>query len=308
MESHRPVLSNRPRSSISPTVLASLACLSIGVAVASAPSIASAQTALRRDAPVQPVALVERGDLLVGFGMAYESGVHMPLVAADGDLARLGTLQLAYGLAGGVLIEVRGDAYLVFRTSVRDEGSGEAAAAITALDPDLLDGVSTGAGDFRVGIAFHGLGRTDGPSLGGRVQFIVPSSDAEKGLGTNSIGVRMSALAGYGRDRWRLSAEGGVAILEAPVEHFEQNDVFVYGAELRFVPIPDRPLRVFLAADGRASTRGLVPVGTEDEGRLSLGADYRVGRWLLDTFGAIGYAGNSPDWGLGAGLAFTIER
>lgn len=284
--------------------LLALATLAAGVTTAH-----SAQTSLRRAASVQPVAQVARGDVLLGLGAAYESAVRAPLIAAAGDLGRFGIVDIAYGLADGVVIEVSGDAYRVFRVEGGQSAAGLAAAdGVEALDEDILDGVSTGAGDFLVGVTFQALGSARGPSLGGRFLFAIPSSDEDQGLGTNSMSIRMSVLGSYGWDRVRLTGDMGVAILEAPVEHFEQNDVFVYSAELLYSPSPFHPLRIFAAVDGQASTRGRVPLGTEDLGRLNLGADYRVGRWLLDAFGVLGYAGNSADWGVGGGVALVLGR
>jgi len=299
-----------PQRALAPRPPRALQVMALATAFLSAGAgISSAQAPLRRGAPVQPVALVERGDLLVGVGAAYEANVRAPLITAAGDLGRYGIMGLAFGLADGIVMEIRGDAYRVFQVrGGSGRPAGPADAAITELDEDLSDGVSTGSGDFLVGIAFNALGRAVGPSLGGRVLFSVPSSDEDQGLGTNSMSIRMSALAGYGADRWRLTGEAGVGILEAPVEHFEQNDVLVYSAELLFAPLPTRPLRLFAAAAGQASTRDRVPLGTEDLGQLNLGADYRLGSWLVDVFGVVGYAGNSPAWGLGGGVAFLVER
>ncbi len=60
--------------------------------------------------------------------------------------------------------------------------------------------------------------------------------------------------------------------------------------------------------DGRVSTRGEVPLGTEDLGRARVGADYRRARWLVDGGGFLGYAGNSPDYGVFGGVAYLLGQ
>ncbi len=268
---------------------------------------ASAQTTLRRGSPVQPISGVERGDLMIGVGVAFESAVELPLIASGGDLRRVGITQLSYGVANGVLIEIRGDLYRILTVDDLRGGSSEAnGSAIPKLDEDLADGTASGAGDFEVGILFRLLGAEEGLSVGGRFHFNIPSSDEDQGLGTNSLTTRMSLLGSYGRGRVRLSGDLGVGILEAPVENFEQNDVLVYSAEFLYVPLVDRPLRLFAGLNGRASTRDRVPLGTEDLGQMNLGVDYKLGHWLLDVFGTLGYAGLSAEWGFGFGAAFLI--
>lgn len=273
-----------------------------------AASASPAQTALRRGSPIQPVTLVKRGDLLLGGGAAFESAVTVPLIGARGDLSRVGILELSYGVADGVLIQIRGDVHRILQ--LEDSGlltpGSVSGTAVTELDEDLSDGTATGSGDFRVGILLRAFGKPEGLSVGGRFEFNVPSSDEDQGLGTNSMAARFGLLGSYGRGRVRLTGDVSVGILEAPAENFEQNDVFLYSAELLYSPLGRRPLRLFASVNGQASTRNRVPVGTEDLGQASLGADFRVGHWLFDAFGGIGYAGNSADWGFGGGIAFLF--
>lgn len=133
----------------------------------------------------------------------------------------------------------------------------------------------------------------------------LPNSNERKGIGPNTTDFRLGVLGGWARGPWRLTADVGVGILEAPLENFEQNDVLVYSAEL-LVRVPGSPLRLYAGADGRASTRGRVPIGTGDLGQASLGADLRLGAWILDGGLTFGYAGSTPDWGLSAGVSRWI--
>lgn len=278
-----------------------IAVVALLVGLAFDPSQADAQVSLRRSAPLQPVALAKKGDLLIGIGAAYEADVHAPLVAVDGDLARIAVLHLVYALADGVLLEVRGDSYRVL--SVDSLG-------VPVVEPDegLLNGSASGAADFRAGVSFLLFGDDQRLAVGGRFEFILPSSDESKGLGTNSLNVRFGVLGAYRRDPLVFTADLGLAILEAPVDNFEQNDVLAYSAELIYLTPLARPLRLYLGVDGRASTRSSVPLGTEDLGTVRFGADLRLGRWLLDAGGLVGYTGNSASWGLTGGAAFLLGR
>ncbi len=67
-----------------------------------------------------------------------------------------------------------------------------------------------------------------------------------------------------------------------------------------------RSLRLYAGVDGRASIRTTVPPGTEDLGVARFGVDFRLGSWLLDAGGLVGYAGNSASWGVSGGAAFAL--
>ncbi len=279
-----------------PTAVAALlACLAFD----SGP--AHAQVSLRRGAPLQPVALAKRGDLLMGIGVGYEANVRAPLVAVEGDLTRIAALHLLYAAADGVLIELEGDAYRELRVD---------RLGVPLVEPDesLIEGKSGGAADFRAAVAFRLLGGDRGLALGGRFQLNIPGSDASKGLGTNSLFVRVGALGGYRRGPLVAVAEVAIAILEAPVDNLEQNDVVAYSAELLYSTRLARSLRFYAGVDGRASIRNTVPPGTEDLGAARIGVDCRLGSWLLDVGGLVGYAGNSASWGVTGGAAFTLGR
>ncbi len=279
---------------LKPTAVAALL-----VGLGSGANGAYAQVSLRRGAPVPPVALAKRGDLLLGVGAGYEADVRAPLVAVDGDLTRVAVLHLLYAVADGVLIEVEGDAYRVL--SVDRLG-----APLIEPHESLIRGESRGSSDVRAAFAFRLLGGDQGLAVGGRFQFNIPGSDASKGLGTNSLFVRVGALGGYRRGPLVAMGELAIAILEAPVDNLEQNDVVAYSAELLYST--RRVLRLYLGVDGRASVRATVPPGTEDLGAARFGVDWRLGSWLLDLGGLVGYAGNSARWGVTGGAAFTLGR
>lgn len=244
---------------------------------------------------MQPVAEVRTGELLLGVGLAYGAAAVFPLSGLTGDLLSVARTTVAFGLGPRILVEVRGSAYEVLR--IRERGP-----SAVPLEPDVEDGTTSDHGDFRIGVLFAPLGSARGLAAGARLEVKLPNSDEGKGIGTNTTDFRGSLLGSLGAGRWRLTADMGVGILEAPLQTFEQNDVVVYSAELLY-RLPGGRGRLAAGVDGRASTRGRVPLGTEDLGEVQLGGEYRLGGWLLDASLTAGYAGNSPDWGVRTGLA-----
>lgn len=263
--------------------------------------LSQAQSSLRRHPPVQPVAEVEAGEFLVGLGFGRLTNVRFPILDLRGDITRFLIFQLAYAPADGIVIEFRGD---VLQTLFVDE-IGE---PLVEPDDGLADGVSTGATGLRIDALFRLLGRAVGPSGGIHLGFKIPNGNQREGLDTNSGAIRISALASYGGGPLRVTADLGLAILEAPLENFEQNDVFVYSAEALYIPWTGSPARLFVGLDGRASTRDRFPVGTEDLGEVRAGAEYGIGPALIDIGTAFGFAGISPSFGISGGVSFATGR
>lgn len=258
---------------------------------------------MRRDPSVQPVAEIRRGDLLVGVGLSYGANQTFPLLGLRGDLLSVGRLTLAYGLADAVILEIRGDLQNVLYLEPDPDAAPERPEPAVPLDPGTLDGTTHDFGDFRIGVLFAPIGSKEGLSAGGRLEVKLPNSDETRGIGTNTTDVRLSLLGGFGCGPVRATADLGVAILEAPLEGFEQNDVVVYSAELLYRMLEGR-IRLALGLDGRAATRGHVLLGTEDLGEIRAGGEYAAGRLALDGEVALGYAGTSPDWAFRIGAAY----
>ncbi|MFV1988730.1 MAG: hypothetical protein ACC682_15770 [Gemmatimonadota bacterium] len=269
-----------------------LLLLPAALATAVTPSALTAQ--LRRDAPLQPVSEVVRGDWLVGIGLSNAAGGTYPISGYTGDLLSLGELTVAYGLGDRALIQVSGA--VAQRLSIES-----ASEASIPLDPTSGD-VTTDAGDFRITTAFAPIGSTVGFSAGGLVEVKLPNSDEKKGIGTNTTDVTLGLIGSWGADTWRGTGTVGIAILEAPVDDFEQNDLVSYAFDV-LVRASSR-IRVALGVAGLASVRRTTPLGTESRGAATLGGEWLVGSFRLDASVARGYAGNTPDWRLAAGVAW----
>ncbi|MFW6193814.1 MAG: hypothetical protein ACOC83_10050 [Gemmatimonadota bacterium] len=252
-----------------------------------------------RRAPDVPYVPDGAGGLLVGAGAAREAGWRFPLSGLSGDLARLGAATVSYSFAPGAVLHLEGDVVRVLDVEARGPSR-------VPLDPDVDDGVTSDAGEVRVGTLVRLLGDARGLSGGLHLRVKLPSSDERKGIGTNATDVAGSAFASWARGGLRLTGDVGVAILEAPTEAFVQNDVVVYAVEALYRP-DGAPAGVALSARGRAATRAFVPPGTEDRGRARLRGELGMGPWRVDAGVTAGYAGTSPDWGVEAGVARVLE-
>lgn len=229
------------------------------------------------------------GELLLGLGVELRSDARFPLSGLRGDLFVPAKLTFTYVPAPRVLLEVRGDLWRILE--VEDRGP-----SAVPLDPEVADGTTTDFGDFELSAAYAPV-KAGRLTLGGLFRVALPNSDESRGIGTNTTNVLLALLGGVGVGRVHVAAEAGVAILEAPVETFEQNDALAYAAEIRFGD-PADAVRVGMGVEGRASTRGRVPLGTEDRGEVRLAGEWLpAGRaWQIDGGVGFGYAGSSPAW------------
>lgn len=239
------------------------------------------------------------GHLLAGVGAGLEGDAVFPLSGLDGDLVRLGSVTLAYVFAPGAVFEVTGDALRILQVEGRRRSA-------VPLDEEVSDGRTRDAGEIRVGTQFRLLGDPRGLSGGLHLEVKLPTSDERRGIGLNTTDFFGNVYGGWGRGPWRVNAELGVGIMEAPLDRFVQDDVLSYGAEVLLRP-RGSPLRLALSAEGWANTRRTVPLGTEDRGVARARAELFAADWMLDAGLGLGYAGTSPAWSVELGVARLLE-
>jgi hypothetical protein len=233
--------------------------------------------------------------------MGYQVDRFYPLSGLRGNLLRLGSVTVAYAVADGVALEVRGDVWRVL--SVRERGTPH-----VPLDAGVTDGTTGDVGDFRIATVARLVGGARGPSAGLDVGVKLPNSKQARGIGLNTTDFDGSVFGSWGAGRLRITGEVGIGILTAPLRTFIQDDVLLYGAEVLWDPDgPGGAPRIALGIRGRANTRNVVPIGLEDEGGVTAGLDWRRGDWLLDGSVLVGYASNSPDLGLRLGASRLLR-
>ncbi len=239
------------------------------------------------------------GAWMVGLGVRRDLDGRYPLSGFEGDLWALGDVSVAWALTPSAVLSLRGDAFRILRVE-------KAADPAVALDPDATDGKTSDAGDFEISLIMTPIGDLRGLAAGGGVIVRLPNSNEAKGIGTNTTDVTLAGVLTWGAASWRVSGLLGVGILEAPLETFEQNDVAVYALE-GIVRAPGS-WRAGVAVEGRASTRGRVPLGTEDRGSVTVWVERALRGVRADVGLSRGYADRSPDWSLRAGLAIGRGR
>lgn len=253
---------------------------------------------LRRRAAV-PTPSDTGGGLLVGLGAGMAEDALFPLSGLAGDLARLGSVTVAYRFTPGAVLLVEGDVLQVLEIERRD-------GSPVPLDPDVDDGRTRDVGEVRLGTLVRLLGGSRGLSGGLHLAVKLPTSDESRGIGLNTTDFFGSLYGSWAGARWRASGELGVGILEAPLESFVQDDVLSYRAEALY-DVPGTPLRPSVSVVGIANVRRTVPLGNEDRGEAWARLELLAGDWRLDAGLGLGYAEISPGWSVEVGVAKLLE-
>lgn len=253
---------------------------------------------LRRDGLVHAVGATVSGDVLLGVGAAHVSNAVFPLAGLRGDLTSLPVVHAAWAIGPRIVFDVRGAARQSLSIEARDRSSA------VDLHPTVREGTTRDVGDFELAVSFAPLGGAEGFSAGGHLGVKLPNSDEAKGIGPNTTDVTIATLFSWVSPRWRATGWFGVAILEAPAQSFEQNDVFAYAVESLWLATPE--WRLSLGTRGRAGTRRVAPLGVGDLGEVRASVEWRRGRVAIDAAVGRGYAEMGGEWTLRAGVAWLF--
>ncbi|MFN0087193.1 MAG: hypothetical protein ACKVX9_17530 [Blastocatellia bacterium] len=253
--------------------------------------------AQQRPLITEDVEIVKPGSVRFDFGFDFLQDKEYMVSGLNGDLSRMGVVNLTIGLAPNVEIESGGviQNYLSVNRQFRP----------SAIPIRLSQGTNSthDTGDFYLAAKIklrHETRRL--PAFGFRFGAELPNSNQERGIGLNQTNFFATMLAGKSIGRLRVYGNLGLGILTAPLDRFTQNDVLLYGlaATWRF---NDRVTMVG-EVNGRYSTRRNPPLGTESDGAARLGARIRAGGLIWDVAGLRGMHRNSEHSGVTFGVSY----
>jgi hypothetical protein len=139
------------------------------------------------------------------------------------------------------------------------------------------------------------------PALGLRIETKLPNTNQDRGIGTNTTDITMSALATKQYGRALVFADVGIGILTASRQLNDQNDVLVYGLGFMW-KINQR----FQHAEKStaSSSRQQIPLGTEDRSAARLGAVWTLSRLAFEALAVHGITEREGDFGLIVGISW----
>ena len=248
---------------------------------------------------------VPSGFILLEAGVDYFHQAIFPAAGLTGNLWRVGTFGLSFGVSSIAEIQIDGG----FRNSL----------AISVFNPGPLsrflelDGTTTtDVEDLSIGAKVRFLSETEGrPALALRFSTRLPNASNESGLGLDTTDFNFGFAIAKTIQSVRVAGNVGFGILGDPVRGDRQNDVFNYGASVARAVA--QGVEIVGEINGRLNTReGTPPIATESRALMRIGSRFTRGPVRVDGGFIIGVTEFDPTWGFTAGVtwvfkAFTVK-
>jgi hypothetical protein len=240
------------------------------------------------------------GLVLFEGGFDYQRELFYPASGLQGNLLRVPTLGISFGVSS--IAELQIDGGLYNRLSVT---SRETAPLSSQLD--FSGDHTSDVEDIVVATKIRVAGETPRhPAFGVRFATRLPNAGNESGLGLDTTDFFASLLVGKTVQSVRVVGNFGVGILGDPTRGDRQNDVLTYG--ISFARALKEGVEVVGEVNGRLDTReGDPPPGTESRATMRFGGRVTRGTVRLDSGILLGMTSRDASFGLTAGLTWVFR-
>jgi len=268
------------------------------VCVLAAAPVAAQQRPLVTEDPE----VVGAGLVLIEGGFDYSRDIVYPASGLQGNLLRVPTLGVSFGLSS--IAELQIDGGIHNRLAITHTGVGNA-----PLEDQLdITGDSTSdVEDIVVATKIRLAHETPGhPAFALRFATKLPNASNESGLGLDTTDFHVQALVGKTVRSLRIVGNIGLGILGDPTQGANQNDVLTYGVSL--ARAVKEGVEVVGEVNGRVSTRsGTPPEGTESRSIFRVGGRFTRGTVRLDAGILLGVTSLDPSFGFTAGATWVFK-
>lgn len=245
------------------------------------------------------------GQILLEAGIDYSREAQFPVSGLKGNLWRIGTFGLSFGVSS--IAEIQLDGGMRNRLAITDRFAAPLSNMLS------IDGDSTAdVEDVVIGAKVRFLSEgTRRPAMAVRFATRLPNAGNESGLGLDTTDFAFGLALAKTVQSVRVASNVGFAILGDPVRGDRQNDVFTYGVSIARAVATG--LEVVAEVNGRANTRsGQTIAGLESRSVMRVGSRFTRGPVRLDGAFLFGIAEKDPTWGFSTGLtwvfnAFTVK-
>jgi hypothetical protein len=244
---------------------------------------------------------VGSGVILVEGGFDIQRDVFYPVSGLQGNLLRLPTLGVSFGLSS--IAELQFDGGFYNRLNV----SGRRAAPLSR-QLDFTGNRTTDVEDLVIATKLRIVAEAAGrPALALRFATKLPNSGNESGLGLDTTDFFASALVGKTVQSVRLVGNIGLGILADPTRGDQQGDVLTYGFSVA------RAVREGIEFVGEINGRYAptndqdTPPGSESRAAMRIGARATHGPVRVDGGIIIGMTTPDPSVGFTAGLTWVFR-
>ena len=254
--------------------------------LAAALFIATPAAAQQRPLVTEDPEVIGAGLILLEGGFDYGQDVLYPASGLQGNLLRMPTLGLSFGLSSIAELQIDGGFYN--RLSVTHRGVGPAPLAGQL---DFTGDTTHDVEDIVVATKIRIVGETAGhPAFGLRFATRLPNAGNESGLGLDTTDFHAQVLVGKTVQSIR----------------FVGNDVLDYGFSV--ARAVREGLEVVGEINGRANTRsGTPPAGTESRSLVRVGGRFTRGTVRIDAGILLGITSRDPGFGFTAGATYVFK-
>ena len=274
----------------------------IAIALTMTAGVLMSQSAYAQSRPLvtEDPETVPSGHMLVETGVDYQHQVFYPASGLTGNLWRIGTLGLSFGVSP--IAEIQFD------------GGVHNHLSITKFEPaplsSMLTVIGDSTGDFEditIGTKVRFMKETAGrPAMAVRFWTRLPNASNESGLGLDTTDFNFNLNIGKTVRSTRVVGNIGFGILGDAVRGDSQNDVLNYGISLARAMRQD--VEIVFEINGRASTRaGVPPPGTETRSAIRVGGRFTHGPVRIDAALILGITTFDPTWGFTTGLTWVFK-
>lgn len=271
----------------------------VGIAVLVLLCAASAR-AQQRPLVTEDPETIGAGLVLLEGGIDRQHDVFYPASGLQGNLLRLPTLGVSFGISS--IAELQIDGGLYNRLDITSRQTAPLSSVLNFSGDQTHD-----VEDITVATKIRLLSETAGrPAFGIRLATRLPNASNESGLGLDTTDFYVSALLGKTVQSIRFVGNFGLGILGDPIDGNRQNDVLTYGASV--ARAVRQGLEVVGEINGRLDTReGDPPVGTESRGAIRVGGRFTHATVRVDAGLIFGMTSRDPSIGFTTGLTWVFK-
>jgi hypothetical protein len=266
------------------------------VAALSAPAFAQ-----QRPLATEDPETIGAGRMLIEGGFDLTRDQQYPASGLQGNLLRLPTIGLSFGISSIAELQIDGGFY--DRLSITKRTPSAPLASLVTETGDSTSDVEDIVVATKIRLISEGASR---PAFGIRFATKLPNASNESGLGLDTMDFSASLIGAKTVQSVRVVANVGLGILSDPDVGNRQNDVLTYG--LSFARAMTQKVELVGELNGRLSVRSGDPFpGTESRGLLRLGGRFTQGPVRIDAAVLFGLTSIDPTVGLTAGFTYVFN-
>lgn len=271
--------------------------LSVGAMAVSVSSVAAQSRPLVTEDPE----VVGAGQMLVEAGVDRQQGVTYTASGLKGNLWRIGTFGLSFGVSS--IAEIQLDGGVRNTLNIVSRSTAPLSNMLTLNGATSTSDVEDGVIGAKIRVMSEKGAR---PAFALKFSTKLPNAQNEKGLGLDTTDFHFAFLAGKTIQSVRVVGNFGFGILGDPSRGDRQNDVILYGVSM--ARAIREGLEVVTELNGRANTRsGTPPIGTESRSMVRVGGRLTRGTVRFDGALLLGVTERDPSWGVTAGLTWVFK-